>query len=986
MKLSNTTRCGWMAAGAFLSPLPMNAQMPVAGEAFHNPARFVVTTDVVNEDVPAITATIGAVGNSWLRSGGAFEPVHWRSRWFASEDSADRIVANNLHQFDSLREGFLDGAQVRVYRILNGKMTLVRQDRVAENGHAISSWRSNIGRLIAPGQSSYTFAWASFNRPDVPYYFALQAVDKNGNRSEASNAVSFVRPTTVGGKSGALQTFREPRNKAETDAPAAPSNLQGTIQEDGSLALTWDPSPSDDLAGYVLLRSDYDPKDHRGEYLQLAGKAKSDQEKIRQGDMVIVAKEFRAGSRKKYHANRVWDANRNNRDTLPGMIGFYPDENPDKTWRLVPHAKDTPVTEAGETFLQLELGEGQSHAFSEYNHAGSAQYWYEVLEPGKDYVVEFWMKYAGAGTPQVTFKTNGLHENEIAPGSFTPTGEWKQHRHTFQVSQVHDSSRASQMVLELNGAGTYSIDNYRVYRADTAFLDYLPRTYAQLAESGMISLRTHGPIKTGTTTYSMDQYTNPGGVLENIRKANTLPQVLQIMRKAEVIPWLQIEWHMSPEEWLGFVEFMAAPYDPAVDTPESKPWAFKRYSQGQARPWVDEFDKIWFEIGNETWNWLFNPWVFEAMPDGATGEKFQRGKVYGLFQEHVREVLRSSPYWSAELDRKFEYVIGGWRHQNFSEQAAQASPNTLHVQQAAYNGGWDEGEGPPSTTPPSYFNVLAQVNQTAGPAARSLLEIVQNASAGHGGTQVPGTYEAGPGYALNGLNNARVSPEQARQQEEVMKSLTGGTATLDSFLVRSYYGHKIQNFFTFSEGQRWSSHAEWYHGGQAYPCWKVLEVFNKYGTGDMLRTETESVPTADLAQFKRRQGVEDAPLAAVYASREGDRLTLFVLSRKIPNFPIEGDDGFIPVSVELPFTEFESLRVLRMAGSHTAHNIFSEEVAFEEMQMPSGRFDGNFVLNARVGADDRGLPPASTLVYVFEGTNMGSGRTIDPVALLSSEN
>ncbi|MGF1447938.1 MAG: carbohydrate binding domain-containing protein [Opitutales bacterium] len=970
-----------------MSPLPMNAQMPTVGEAFHEPARFVVTTDVVNEDVPGITATIGSIGNSWLRSGGGFEPVNWRSRWFASKDGDNRIFANNLHQYDSLREGFLDGAQVRVYRIVDGKMTLVRQDTVAEGGHAISKWRGNIGRLIAPEQTSYTFAWASFNRPDVPYYFALQAIDKNGNRSEPSNALSFVRPANVGGKSGPTKQFRAPGNPSESDAPAAPGNLQGTLQEDGSLQLTWDASSSDDLAGYLLLRSDYAPENHRGEYLQLAGRAQSEQEKIRRGDMFIVSKTFYEGSRKKHHANRVWDANRNNKDTLPGLLAkFYPDENPDKTWRLVPHTADTPVSEPGETYLEIELGAGQSHTLSDYNHSGSAQYWYDVLEPGKDYVVEFWMKYEGAETPQVTFKGSGLHENEIAPGNFTPTGEWQQHRHTFQVSQVKDSSRASQMSLQMQGSGKFSIDNFRIYRADTEYLDYLPRFYDRLEASGMISLRTHGPIKTGTTTYSMEQYTNPGGVIENIRLSNTLPQALKIMRKADVIPWLQIEWHMSPEEWLGFVEFMAAPYDPAVDTPESKPWAFKRYSQGQAKPWVDEFDKFWFEIGNENWNWLFNPWVFEGMPDAVTGENWQRGKVYGLFQEHVRDVLRSSPYWSAELDEKFEYVLGGWRHQNFSAQAAATSPNSLHVQQAAYNGGWDEGEGPPSTTPPSYFNVLAQVNQTAGPAARDLLEIIRDASASHGGTQVPGTYEAGPGYALNGLNNARVSKEQARQQEEVMKSLAGGTATLDSFLIRAYYGAKVQNFFTFSEGERWTSHAEWYNGGQAFPCWKVLEVFNKYGTGDILRTQTTSVPTADLAKFKRRQGVDDAPLAAVYASRDGDRLTLFVISRKIPNFPIEGDDGFIPLSVELPFTQFESLRVLRMAGDHTAHNIFIDQVGFEEMEMPAGRFDGTFVLNAKVGADDRGLPPAATLVYVFEGTNMGSGQTIDPVALLTSDN
>jgi hypothetical protein len=480
----------------------------------------------------------------------------------------------------------------------------------------------------------------------------------------------------------------------------------------------------------------------------------------------------------------------------------------------------------------------------------------------------------------------------------------------------------------------------------------------------------------------MEQFTNPGGVLQGIRKGNTLPQQFKMMHKAGVIPWLQIEMHMAPEEWLGFVEYIAASYDPAVDTPEDKPWAHKRYSQGQHKPWTDEFEQIWFEISNETWNWLFSPWVFEAMPDAATGESWPRGKVYGLFQEYVRDTLRSSPYWNAELDAKFEFMLGGWRNQNYSEHAAQASPHSRHVMQAAYNGGWDEGEGPPTTTPPSYFNVLAQVNQTAGPAAIDLLAKVEEASAMHGNEQFPGTYEAGPGYALNGLNNARVTPEQARMQEEVMKSLTGGTATLDSFLIRSYYGHKLQNFFTFSEGRTWSSHTKWYRGGQAYPCWKVLEVFNKHGTGDFLRTETVSVPTVDLAQFKRRRAVEDAPLTAVYASREGNRVTLFVLSRKIPNYPVEGDDGYTPVTVELPFTRCESIRIFRMAGDHTAHNIYADNVGFESATMPGSRFEQEFAINRATGADERGLPPASTFIYVFEGTNMPDGERVPTETLL----
>ena len=132
-----------------------------------------------------------------------------------------------------------------------------------------------------------------------------------------------------------------------------------------------------------------------------------------------------------------------------------------------------------------------------------------------------------------------------------------------------------------------------------------------------------------------------------------------------------------------------------------------------------------------------------------------------------------------------------------------------------------------------------------------------------------GTYEAGPGYALNGLNNEKVTDQQARDQEAVMKSLAAGTATLDGFLARAYQGFTIQNFFTFDAGNYWRSHAKWYLGGQPYPSWKTLSLFNQYATGDMLATQTLNVPGIDLKAIDRRVAVKNAPQVAVYATRKG---------------------------------------------------------------------------------------------------------------------
>ena len=213
----------------------------------------------------------------------------------------------------------------------------------------------------------------------------------------------------------------------------------------------------------------------------------------------------------------------------------------------------------------------------------------------------------------------------------------------------------------------------------------------------MTALRSHQFIKTFRSSYNMDQLTNPAGVI-NSTGGNTLPQFFTILERLNLRPWLQIEFFMTPEEWLGFVEYLAAPFDPDVDSAENKPWAAKRVAQGRQAPWVDSFERIFFEISNETWNGLFSPWTFQAMRDAKTQKTLDRGTVYGLFQEWVIDQLRASPYWSTELAQKFEFVIGGWAIQagesGYGARAVAASPRSRHMTIAAYNGGWDEGEGP----------------------------------------------------------------------------------------------------------------------------------------------------------------------------------------------------------------------------------------------------------------------------------------------------
>ena len=956
------------------------AALPGFAADAHAPAVFDLTEDVLQSAVPAFTATVPSFGNALV--GHSFEPAHFRTRLFVSADAADRIIADNLDHYDSYREGFYDGADVRVYRIVDGAFRLVRRDRVAANGSAMSGWRGATpkGKLIpaATAADGFSVAFDAWNRPNAPYYFSVTAVAPDGTESPKSEAVACVRPEGKASQkapAAALQEFKPAAAQDAAKPPAAPTGLKADFDEAAfSVRLTWT-APEGDVAGYRLYRSDYPPEEHRGEYLLLEGGADvAEEARLRKGDMVVLAKEFRTFSRNRFHSNRVWDSHEN-KAGMPAGLPFFPDENPAATWELVPHAPDTPVEDAGETCAKFTLGEGGKVAFDEYNHGPTGQTWYPVLEPGVPYVVEFWARQEGMADPAATFKLNGFYRKTVDPVVFPLESEWRHFKATFTVPSLYEGdSGVGQTSLSFQGPGTVWIDNYRVYSSRADYLDYLPKEYEDLKDSGMGRLRTHAFIKTGVKTYSMGQFTNPAGAIHGVSKGNTLPQTLSMMRTAGVLPWLQVEFHMSPEEWLGLVEYLAAPYDPQKDTPKAKPWAYKRFRQGQTAPWTDEFPDFFFEIGNETWNWLFDPWVFEGMTDASTGQKYSRGQVYGLFQEYVIDQLRASPYWTDELDRKIRFVLGGWSVQKYGLAAATTSPRSTLVTRAAYNGGWDEGEGPSEGNDESLYRALMQAGQSALPEAEAFRAARDEQNAGRasaGGRLFDiGTYEAGPGYALSGLNGqARMTPEQVRAQEETMKSLGAGTATLDTFLGRAAAGYTSQNFFTYFHGRtHWVSHADLMKGAQPYPCWMTLALFNREVAGaDMLRVTAESVPTADLPAYRRRKGAENVPLATCYAFRKGDRVCLFVLSRKLDGYPEAGDDGFTPVTARLPFRSASSVTLHRMVGDPRTHNLDGESVRIERIALPANVAKTEFSVDATTGADARGLPPGATFLYVFEG-------------------
>lgn len=960
-----------------------------AGADWSAPADFEITTEITNPNPGPFTATMGdGPVNSWI-DGGAFEPLVFRRKYVALEDSPNQIIVNRteIDGYNSYRDAFLDGATVRVYRVVDGVFTKIRTDVVPSGGYRCSGWNTPNGRggdeLVAPGTTQFQDHFAGWYRPDVPYYYTVRAVDQNGNESTDSNVVNVTRPDKTGtAGSNNVISFDPPGSPSETNAPSAPANLNVTVDAGtGIVTLTWDAVSDPDLAGYRVYIADSPPAQHRGFGIDLATVPADPDQHIRAGDMVFLELKRYTWSRNRYLSNRVWGTSQYGQP--PPRIPFHNEEDPDLAWALVPHPSPIPsgFDDRGETCLLLDIGKAQEVPIYQYNHGSLEQSWYKVLQTNKTYVADVWLRQEGLTDGTVTFLLTGFYSGRIAPIPFSVGGTWQRFTSTFSADEIYETGGGvGTMRLEFDGPGRVWMDNFRVYEEGTDYMDFPPVEYDALAESGMSFIRTHAQIKTGWG-HTMEMLTNPPGVMGSRgtgrASPHTLASLLTIMLQAGANPWLQIEMFMSEDEWLGFVEYLAAPYDPGTDTPATKPWAYKRYLQGRQAPWSDAFSEILFEISNETWNGLFRPWTFMgySMPDTVTGETYSSGELYGVFQEYVYSVMRSSPYWTPELEVKFRMVIGGWATQRtaggYGQQAAQNSPSSPFMTVAGYNGGWDEGEPPAEATDASFFKALTFTPQASEPRVLEQVATLESLRTAGLADYTLGTYEAGPGYNLNGLNGVSMTPDQVEAESQVMKSLAGGTATLDAFLNRAYYGYDIQNFFTFSRNRHyWVSHAPHTSGGQAYPCWMTLALYNMQGTGDFLATITHDTPTWDLPATAKRPARDNAPMAACYATREGDRFNVFVLSRKMLNHPVPDDNGYTPVTLRLPFTNAAAITVYRMAGDPRTNNLDEAHVTIESESIPPALFSPLFTLDSARGADAGGVPPGSTFLYVFEGCSI----------------
>ncbi len=440
------------------------------------------------------------------------------------------------------------------------------------------------------------------------------------------------------------------------------------------------------------------------------------------------------------------------------------------------------------------------------------------------------------------------------------TPEWAEYREEFNVNEVNQPPGTAVVGFSVAG-GSVLLDDADLEQMGgdasnrTVFRDEVVETLKQL-HPGVLRLMEN---KAGLGSSIDNLLARPmarerAGYLTRFEReediAIGIPEFLELCQEVGADPWIVAPTGMNLEDARKLTQYLAGP--------ATTPGGALRMAAGRREPWTKAFGTIHIELGNETWNSLYQ------------GESMDHPAAYGQWANTVFTAIRTAA--GADAGR-FDLVIGtqaGYAGRNVALLAAAPQANSLAIAPYLMHSvtQWasdDELYGP----------LLAQ------PEQMSLEGFVQAATATAGGRQLAV-------YEVN-LHTTGGDPPQS-VLDRLAPSAAAGVAVA-GHMLRMMRDHGVRDEMLFSLEQYsfrrsdgtlvklWGSVVEMGADGRKRPQFLAESLANRAIRGNLVKVEIAGEnPTHDQPPGNDGVSLRNVHEIDAYAFQDGTRHSLIIFN------------------------------------------------------------------------------------------------------------